>query len=320
MKYTGRIAIIFFCSLFLLGCSEEKLPLRYSDRNIDSIEDFIVSRLDTFSKDLAIVNEDIDGVTNLELEARSVAGLFDVTNAQVLYSKNIHERCHPASLTKVMTALVVLRNGNLNDTITCTNNVSNIEAGATSIELEAGDQLTVEQALYALLMKSANDVGIALAEHVGGSVDSFVNLMNQEARRLGATNTHFANPHGLTDNEHYTTAYDLYLITKEASKYQKFIDIIATDEYELAFNDSTGKDKNVSIITTNLFLRGNYEAPANVKIVGGKTGTTYAAGNCLDLIARDNKGNTYIAIILRVSSRDLINEEMAYLLGEITGS
>ena len=112
-----------------------------------------------------------------------------------------------------MTAVVALKYGNPDDVITATSNVNITESGAVLCGLKEGDRLTLNQALHALLMKSANDAAVAIAEHIGGSVEQFAEMMNEEARAIGATNSHFVNPHGLTADDHYVTAYDMYLIS-----------------------------------------------------------------------------------------------------------
>ena len=122
---------------------------------------------------------------------------------------------YPASLTKVMTALVALQNASPDTVLTATDSVKITESGAQLCGLKAGDTMTLDQALHILLMYSANDAAMLIAENIGGSVDHFVEMMNEEAQRLGATNTSFANPHGLSDDNHYTSAYDLYLIFNE---------------------------------------------------------------------------------------------------------
>ena len=322
MKCTSNIKriislILVFCVTLLTGCGSEKLPMRYTEVNKLGVDNNLDNRAEAFSSDLAVANEEILGDLGIQVEESSAAGLFDINSRQVLYAKDIHEQFYPASLTKIMTAVVALRNSNPEDVITCSANVSHLESGATAIGLKSGDQLTMNQALHALLMKSANDAAIAIAEHVGGSIEGFADMMNEEALRLGATNSHFVNPHGLSDNEHYTTVYDLYLITNEAIKYSDFNEIIHSAEYETVYNDFEGNDIPLKLSTTNLFLRGDYSAPERVTVIGGKTGTTYAAGNCLDLIVKDPSGNPYIAIILRASARDVVNTEMADLLREI---
>ncbi len=319
MKQNVKILLsaILILSFILSGCGKTKLPLMYKESNTIVSSDRMNNYADTFASNLAITDSDVEGVSGATVEDTSAAGIFDINGRKVLYAKDIHERMAPASLTKIMTALVAIKYGNTEDVITCSENVTDISSDATRIGLKPGDQLTMNQALHALLINSANDVAIAIAEHVSGDVDSFVALMNEEALKIGATNTHFVNPHGLSDNEHYTTAYDLYLMMNEAIKYELFNEIIHMSEYDSVYNDSTGSEKSMNFKTTNLFLRGDYTAPSNVTVIGGKTGTTTIAGNCLILIVKDTSGNPYISVILRASTRAVVNEEMADILREI---
>ena len=142
-------------------------------------------------------------------------------------------------------------------------------------------------------------------------------MMNAKAHALGATNTHFMNPHGLTDSDHYTTAYDLYLIFKEAIRFDTFNEIIHMSEYQTVFYDKNGKEKTFDKQSTNRFLRGLYQPPANVTVIGGKTGSTSAAGYCLMLLTRDENGSPYISVVLRAQSVDVLYGRMQELLGEI---
>jgi D-alanyl-D-alanine carboxypeptidase len=191
------------------------------------------------------------------------------------------------------------------------------ESGAQLCGLEPGDSMTMDQALHILLMYSANDVAMLIAENVGGTVEHFVELMNQEALRLGATNTHFANPHGLTDEFHLTTAYDMYLIFLEASTYEVIKEIIHMSNYQTVYYDGNGDSVEFSSKTTNLFLQGEYAPPEQVTVIGGKTGTTNAAGHCLMILSKDTEGNSYISVILKSTSRDVLYGEMNDLLQEI---
>ncbi len=309
---------IIYCSVIVSGCGKSGLPMDYKETHTIVSTDRMDNFATGFAADLAVTDSNVDGVTGATVEDTSAAGIFDINRRKVLYAKDVHERMAPASLTKVMTALVAIKYGNAEDLITCSENVTDIDYDATRIGLKAGDQLTMNQALHALLIDSANDVAIAIAEHVAGDVPSFVDLMNEEALAIGATNTHFVNPHGLTDDDHYTTAYDLYLITNEAINYELFNEIIQMPEYESVYNDAAGNEKSMKFKTTNLFLRGDYSAPSNMTVIGGKTGTTSVAGNCLILVVRDTQGNPYIAVILRASTRALVNEEMADILREIS--
>ena len=177
--------------------------------------------------------------------------------------------------------------------------------------------MTLDQALRILLVYSSNDVALLIAENIGGSVEHFLEMMNEKARKLGATNTNFTNPNGLPDLNHYTTVYDLYLMFNEAIKYDTFNEIIHMSSYQTTFYDASGNAKEFNKQTTNLFLRGNYQAPANVTIIGGKTGTTNAAGNCLMLLSRDENGAPYISVILRAQGAEALYGQMQDLLDEI---
>ena len=300
----------------LCGCGKDSLPLSYeraASQNTLSQDQMA----DPFASDLCVINGDFTEGTEVTIEKESAAGLFDVNHNEVIYAQNIHERLNPASLTKIMTALVAIKYGNTEDTIICSENVKITESGATVCGLKAGDKLTLNQALHALLINSANDAAVAIAEHIGGSVEGFADMMNEEAVLLGATNSHFVNPHGLTENEHYVTAYDMYLIMNAAMQYEVFNEIIHMSEYSTVYYASDDSEKEMSFRSTNLFFRDDYSAPDKITVIGGKTGTTNAAGSCLILLSKDTGGNPYISVILRASERALLYEEMTDLLEEI---
>lgn len=313
--------LITALGLCCTGCGQSAYEMPYDpDAAVSGFN--VISRQNskaahTFAEDLCVVTENITNDETVDMTQAEAAVLFDVNNREVLYAKNAHEKLHPASLTKVMTALVALKYGSIDQVMTATDVVNITETGATLSGVKPGDTMTLNQALYALLLQSGNDVAMMIAENVGGTVEHFVELMNQEAQELGATNTHFMNPHGLTQEEHYTTAYDLYLIFNEALKYEKFNEIIQAGSYETTYSDSAGTVKNLRAQTSNLFLRGNYKAPDNITVIGGKTGTTNAARSCLVLLSRDAGGSPYISVILKAETRDLLYEKMIDLLDEI---
>ena len=327
MKCTDRkmirriLCLLCACGLLLTGCGGLPCDLAYGGNS--QISSFnVVSRQDRnvaepFAAGLCVVTEDVTDDENVDMSQAGAAILFDLNNREILYAKSAHEVLHPASLTKVMTALVALQHGSLDQRLTATPSVNITEAGAQLCGLKSGDSMTLDQALRILLVYSANDVAMLIAENIGGTVENFVEMMNQEARRLGATNTHFSNPNGLTDAEHYTTAYDLYLIFNEAVKYETFNEIIQMTAYQTTYLDKDGKEKSFDKTTTNLFVRGDYQAPANVTVIGGKTGTTQAAGHCLMLLARDSGGAPYIAIVLGSDATETLYREMTDLLDEI---
>lgn len=255
--------------------------------------------------------------TEVDLSESLSGILCDINKNRVIYAKDENLQLAPASLTKVMTALVALQNGQLDQVLTASENVKITESGATLMGLEAGDTMTLDQALHALLMQSANDAAIMIAEGIGGSVENFCDMMNEEAARLGATNSHFANPHGLTAEDHYVTAYDMYLIFKEAMQYEEFTQIIHLDAYDTIYHDGQGSGKEYSCATTNLYLKGDYESPEGITVIGGKTGTTNAARNCLVLMTKDSAGNPYVSVILNCSERQYLYKEMTDLLKTI---
>ena len=218
-KTIYKIACCLMAGFLLCSCGkkEEALdrPYSFTERSFPvELTDSTDGYASLFASDLCVVTDESQySPSDTTSEA---AGLFDITDGQVMYSKNAFERLYPASITKVMTALIAIKYGDLTDTVTVTEDAVITEAGATLAGIHPGDQLTMEQLLYGLMLPSGNDAGAAIAVHMAGSIDAFAELMNREAQKLGATGTHFMNPHGLTNADHYTTAYDLYLIFNEA--------------------------------------------------------------------------------------------------------
>lgn len=313
-------AICLTAAFLLTGCGQSQYDMPYTaDSEVSSFRIVNVEEergvAVPFASDLCVVNEDILA-DDLEITASS-AGLFDINNKNTIYAKNVHEKLYPASLTKVMTALVALKHGSSDMTLTATANVKILESGAQVCGIKEGDQMTLDQALHLLLINSANDAAIMIAEGIAGSMEAFADMMNEEALALGATNTHFVNPHGLSDDNHYTTAYDMYLIMNEAVNYGLFNEIIHMDSYSTVYTDKNGASKEISVNSTNYFIQGTTQAPDGITVLGGKTGTTNAAGHCLILLSRDSSGNPYISVIMRADSRDELYEQMTDLLGEI---
>ena len=307
--------------MLICGCSTPNITVPYKvDSDISAFSIVPQSndvKLDSFASNLCVGNANVTKYTAVNMTDATAAALFDVNNANIIYGKNMHERLAPASLTKVLTAVVALEYGNLDDIITVTKDVRINESGATLCGLKEGDTLTLNQALHALLIQSANDAANAIAIHLGGSLEGFATLMNEKALDLGATNSHFVNAHGLSADNHYTTAYDLYLIFNEAIQYELFREIIHMQNYSTIYQDANGNDKEMEFKTTNMFLRGNYNSPNKVTVIGGKTGTTNAAGNCLIILSKDAAGNPYVSVILRSKERQLMYEQMIDLLEEI---
>ncbi len=213
-----------------------------------------------------------------DLTAKS-AILIDIKTGRILYHKNESERMYPASTTKILTAILTLENCNLEDVVTINHDISStIPYGYTVVELQIGEQFTIEQLLEMLLVHSANDVASLLAEYVGGSIEGFAQMMNQKVKDLGLSDTHFTNPSGIHDDNHYTTASDLASIMEYCIKNKEFVRL-ASMPY-------------CSISATNKYIARSYEStdrlvvPSDSKnyypyLVCGKTGYTDPAGECL---------------------------------------
>lgn len=303
--------------LSLTGCGSDAYGMRYdSNYQVSSFKLVQTDSMHTskpFASELCVADGDISN-SEVSLTDVGAAALFDVNAKTVLYAKNVNKQLPPASITKVMTALVAMKNASPDLVLKASDNVIITEPGAQLAGIKPGDSMTLDQALHILLIHSANDVAIMIAEGVGGSVEGFVDMMNEEARSLGATNCNFVNPNGLTEEGHYVTAYDLYLIFSEALNYSLFNEIIQMTNYNTIYTAGDGSDKALEIKTLNLFLRGDYDAPDNITVIGGKTGTTNAAGHCLILLSKNSSGSPYISVILNSASTQDLYDKMTDLL------
>ena len=227
--------------------------------------------------------------------------VVDGDNNEVLYSHNGYEKMYPASMTKIMTSLIVLEaieDGkiSLDTEITASAEATNIPAGSSTAGIKAGEVVTIENLLYCDLVPSANEACNILAEAVAGSEAAFVQLMNEKAAELGCVNTHFTNPHGLHNDDHYSTAYDIYLIAAAAMKYEIFRTIVSTEVYILP---PTNLSADKTLHTTN-YLLSNRIIPGYLydKAIGIKTGYTAEAGNCLASAAVDEQGRTFYCVVM----------------------
>lgn len=270
-----------------------------------------------FAESLCVANDNVEAIEADTSDALA-ACFFNLDTREVLYAKNVHERLYPASTTKIMTALVALKHGDLEAKTTVSKSaITFTESGVSTAKLKEGDSLTLRQLLYALLVVSANDAANVIAEQIAGSTDEFVNMMNEEAQKIGATNTHFVNPHGLHNEDHYTTVYDLYLMFQEALKYEDFLEIIQVPGYETTYMAADGSAVEASWTSSNQFTKGDVTVPEGVSAVGGKTGTTTAAMSCLVQLFEDSAGERYAAIILGCKERAILYREMQSFLSNL---
>ncbi|MBQ9885621.1 MAG: D-alanyl-D-alanine carboxypeptidase [Lachnospiraceae bacterium] len=212
------------------------------------------------------------------ISARS-AILINVNTGTILYDKDCDAKKYPASMTKVMTALLTIENTALSDTVTYSDNaVFDLEEGASYLALNYGEQLTVEQSLYGLMLASANDVANGLAIYTSGSIGNFVNKMNERAAQIGCTNTHFANANGLHDDNHYTSCHDMALIMIEAIKNNTFLGICSTEYYEIPPTNMQPETRRLRMLHKMMNPTDQYYYPY---CICGKTGYTDEAGTTL---------------------------------------
>jgi len=227
--------------------------------------------------------------------------LMEESTGKILYSKNANSIMYPASTTKIMTAILTLEKCNLSDTAVVSHNaVFSIPSGYSTASLVEGEVLTIEQLLNVLLIPSANDAAVVLAEHIAGSVEAFSDMMNAKAVELGCLNTHFVNPNGIHNENHYSTAYDLALIGKYAMQFPTFKEISSKTRYTLPITNAYSKEDRI-FNTTNDLIKPNYSSsPTNYYYkyaTGGKTGYTDPAGQCI--VATATKDNiSLIAVTL----------------------
>lgn len=328
----AAVGCTLFCAGIITGCSilsGVKLDKPYTFENSytwvkntpppygqrQSQETSSTSIAEPFAHNLCVV----DGVTQDSdtTVTSEAAAVFGISDRSVIYNKHAFEKLYPASTTKIMTAMIAIKYGNLDDKVTVTDAAVITEAGSTLCGIKPGDQLTMRQLLYGLILPSGNDAGAAIAVHMAGSIDKFSDLMNQEAKSLGATGTHFTNPHGLNNENHYTTAYDLYLIFNEALQLPEFRTVTGTTSYAAKYTDGAGMPVTQIWKGGNWYLTGEKKTPEGLKVFSGKTGTTRAAGYCLIMASQDSQDKEYISVILKAGSRPGLYDNMTNIISKI---
>ena len=238
----------------------------------------------------------------------AAAIVMEASTGSILYNKSGYDAFYPASTTKLMTSLLAIEQCPLSDIVTCSrDSVESIGWDSSRIGLVAGESIDMENALYAILLASANEVSYAVAEHIGGTMDYFVSMMNQRAKDLGCVNTHFVNPHGLDHEEHYSCPYDLALIARKAIEYTTFRRISGSYNHKIP---ETNKNESRWISNTHPFIKKNvvYEG-----VFAGKTGSTSKAGNCLVTCA-ERDGMTLICVIMKAPNSATVYNDTVTLL------
>ena len=278
------------------------MPMKqFSYRRILSI--FLCAVLLAGGMPLRVKAEPVAWPDNVSISAEGGI-VMDADSGVILYGKNMHNTYYPASITKILTALLIIENFDLDDTVTFSHNaVFNVEPGSTSAGLDVGDTLTVRDCLYAMLLKSANEVANALAEYASGSIEAFAAVMNAKAKSLGCTDSHFNNPSGLNDPDHYTSAHDMALIAQAAFRNEIFTEIDSTLYYDLP--PTKRNPEGFRIYPGHRMMKKNMPQ-YYAGIIGGKTGYTSLAGNTLVTCAQRD-GVKLIAVVLNGHSTHYVD-------------
>ncbi len=219
--------------------------------------------------------------------------VMEASTGLILYEKNINEVHYPASITKIMTSLLAIENSNLGEIVTFSKKaIFDVDLDSSRIGIDVGEQLTMQQCLYAILLESANEVSYAVAEHVGGSAENFAKMMTERAKSLGCKNTNFVNPHGLHDENHYTSCYDMALITREAMKNETFHKIFSSRTYQIP---------PTNIQPETRYLRNHHKFVLNQDYhyedcIGGKTG--YTSNSKFTLVSVAKRGDLELICII----------------------
>lgn len=279
-----------------------------------SVYDTDTTESSFFATDLCVTDGADLGTDKTDSTVAEGGGVFNLTTGEVTYSQNMFGKMYPASTTKILTAYIIIRDCNMSDMVTVSANAVDQASDSSICNLREGDVISVKNLLYGQMLASGNDAAIALAEFHSGTVEAFVDEMNATAKNLGATSSHFVNPNGLPDEDHYTTIYDMYLIFKEAVQYEDFVSIIGNKEVTVNYLNKKGDAVEQTWSNTNRYISGKYDAPEGFTILGGKTGTTNAAGYCLVLYSMNPEGDKIISIVFKADGRSNLYHLMSQML------
>ncbi|MBR0306553.1 MAG: D-alanyl-D-alanine carboxypeptidase, partial [Lachnospiraceae bacterium] len=253
------ISLILAAALGLCGCQKQvsfENPYSFEDRLVQLEEVGSDGFSRSFASDISVPGTIENTDTVLTADA---AAVYEIGGTEAVFEQSALKRMNPASTTKIMTAILALKYGNLDDLVTVTDDAIITESGSSMAGVKPGDVMSLEDLLYGLMIPSGNDAANAIAVHIGGTIDEFVKMMNEEAHRIGATGTHFKNANGLTDPDHYTTAYDLYLMFNEALKYEVFRTIIGAHAHNASYFDADGRPLSASWGVGNYYMNGKCE-------------------------------------------------------------
>ena len=327
VKCIGKLCSLLLAGCLVFGCtackSEEQgsydietTSYQYGITKVNQTSD-----IDFYASDLCVTVQDNFGLEQVDSHVAGGGGVFNLATGECTYAQNLFGTMYPASTTKILTCLVAIEYGDLDQLVTVSAHAADQASDSSVAGLQTGDVMSLRDLLYGLMLRSGNDAAIAIAETVGGSEEGFAELMNKTAASLGATQSHFVTPHGLHDDNHYTTIYDMYLIFQKAVQNDLFLEIINTPAYHVTYSGANGDTREQTWHNTNRYLLGSEKAPAGFTVIGGKTGTTYEAGYCLVLYSYNDQNQPIISIVYNsdctLNLYYLMNE-LLYTFGEAT--
>ena len=304
------LCILCTAAVFVSGCNinTNKNTLSnpydaYSYENSYTNKDETTINVEFTATDLCVTNTINFGTDETDSQVAQGAGAFNLTTQEVLYSQNIFTQLYPASTTKILTAYIIIRDCSLNDIVTVSESAVDQADDSSVCGLKKGDNITVNDLLYGMMLESGNDAAESLAEHHSGSVEAFAKVMTETAHDLGATKSNFTNPSGLPNDNHYTTVYDMYLIFNAALKEPKFVEIISSKTKSVIYTAENGNVIEKTYSSNNRYHTGGAEEPEGFDVIGGKTGTTYDAGYCLVIYSKNPAGEDIISIVFKADGR-----------------
>lgn len=312
--HINRVALILLVCILATGCQSKIKLLDVNSKEDISMEISLPERGKLLGEDLVVVEEDVN---SSKINSLYAGILVDTKEQKLLVSKNAYERVYPASITMLATALTILENMDLDKEITVSKKSLKDLLGASTVGLKVGDKVTVEQLLYGMILSSGIDAANTLAIECSGSIKAFAKLMNQTVAKIGCVDTHFTNPGGITDINHYTTVYDLYILMNHLMQDDEFMQIVKHKSFNAIYKQKKGSVNKQTYTSTISYLNGDRKVPSGVTVLGGKTGTTASAGCCLSLFLQDDKGKNYIAIGMKAADKDTLYSQMEILIQKI---
>ncbi len=297
IKKLYKIKLIFIILLITILINHTTISIANTEENEDDEKILYENIIQELEKENNSIETSASNQKPIINSRRYV--IYDRNSKRAIYGKDENKQMAMASTTKIMTATVVLEKcNNLNEMVTISAKAA--RTGGSTLGINTGDKITVNDLLYGLLLRSGNDTAVALAEYIGGSVEQFAELMNNKAKEMGLENTHFVTPHGLDDPNHYTTAYELACLTDYALKNEKFANIVKTKYATISINGITREIKN-----TNELLLSDVEG-----IYGVKTGFTNNAGRCLVTAVKRNNMDLIVVVLGADTRKDRAKDSL----------